>query len=145
MPSKDLDPDVAAELEFYKSQIATLESELADFQASSRELEAELEKELEASEKQHRTLKEKNETLRYEVDEWKVSSLFPRSVIKKDSTTDMWYHINRRNTNSLKPRPILPRISSRKRLLPCESKTGAYSFASGIWKYPTIISRLRRE
>ncbi|RPB22246.1 hypothetical protein L211DRAFT_850797 [Terfezia boudieri ATCC MYA-4762] len=72
MPSKDLDPDVAAELEFYKSQIATLESELADFQASSRELEAELEKELEASEKQHRTLKEKNEALRYEVDEWKT-------------------------------------------------------------------------
>lgn len=77
MPSRDLDPDVAQELEFYKSQIATLESELAEFQASSRELEAELEKELEASEKQHRTLKEKNEALRYEVDEWKVSSILP--------------------------------------------------------------------
>ena len=77
MPSKELDPDVAEELAFYKSQIATLESELADFQASSRELEAELEKELEASEKQHRSLREKNESLRYEVDEWKVSLLFP--------------------------------------------------------------------
>lgn len=73
MPSKDSDGDTSAEtLEFYKSQIAELEAELADFQQSSRELETELEKELEASEKQHRDLKNKNETLRYEVEEWKV-------------------------------------------------------------------------
>jgi hypothetical protein len=45
---------------------------LADFQASSRELEAELEKEIEASEKRERQLKEKVDNLRYEVDEWKV-------------------------------------------------------------------------
>ncbi|KAI5787011.1 NUDE protein [Peziza echinospora] len=72
MPSIDVDSDVAEELAFYKSQVATLESELNEFQASSRELEAELEKELEASEKQHRNLRDKNESLRYEVEEWKT-------------------------------------------------------------------------
>ena len=60
------------ELEYYKKQYEQLESELADFQASSRELEAELEKEIEASEKRERGLKEKVDNLRYEVDEWKV-------------------------------------------------------------------------
>lgn len=77
MPSKSQEPsspesDAKEALAFYKSQIATLESELADFQSSSRELEQELEKELEASEKQHRDLRNKNEQLRYEVEEWKV-------------------------------------------------------------------------
>lgn len=79
MPSRDYDMDRTPNgkddketLEFYKSQIETLENELAEFQASSRELEQELEKELEASEKQHRDLKHKNEQLRYEVEEWKV-------------------------------------------------------------------------
>jgi predicted nucleic acid-binding Zn-ribbon protein len=61
-------------LEYYKNQISQLEAELADFQASSRELEQELGKELEASEKQHRELRQKNEGLRYEVEEWKVRS-----------------------------------------------------------------------
>jgi predicted nucleic acid-binding Zn-ribbon protein len=73
MPSLD-SPDNDDALEFYKSQIKELEAELADFQASSRELETELEKELEASEKQHRELRNKNEALKYEVDEWKVIS-----------------------------------------------------------------------
>jgi len=75
MPSKDCDsPESEAKeaLAYYKSQIQQLESELADFQASSKELEQELEKELEASEKQHRDLRNKNEGLRYEVEEWKV-------------------------------------------------------------------------
>lgn len=40
-----------------KEQIAHLEAELADFQASSRELERELELELEESEEQHKRLK----------------------------------------------------------------------------------------
>lgn len=67
------DPESSDEtLDFYKSHVRELEAELADFQASSRELEQELEKELEASEKQHRDLRNKNEALRYEVDEWKV-------------------------------------------------------------------------
>ena len=60
------------ELAHYKAQYEQLEAELADFQVSSRELEAELEKDIEASEKRERQLKEKVDTLRYEVDEWKV-------------------------------------------------------------------------
>ncbi|KAL4785511.1 nuclear distribution protein nude [Aspergillus varians] len=59
------------QLAYYKNQYEQLESELADFQASSRELEVELEKEIEASEKRERQLKEKVDNLRYEVDEWK--------------------------------------------------------------------------
>lgn len=62
------------QLAHYKKQYEQLESELADFQASSRELEVELEKEIEASEKRERQLKEKVDNLRYEVDEWKVRS-----------------------------------------------------------------------
>lgn len=60
------------ELAHYKAQYEQLEAELADFQVSSRELEAELERDIEASEKRERQLKEKVDTLRYEVDEWKV-------------------------------------------------------------------------
>lgn len=81
MPSLDQESDSLANdakeaLAFYKSQIQTLESELTDFQSSSRELEQELEKELEASEKQHRDLRNKNEQLRYEVEEWKACYFF---------------------------------------------------------------------
>lgn len=60
------------ELAYYKAQYEQLESELSDFQASSRDLEAELERDIEASEKRERQLKEKVDTLKYEVDEWKV-------------------------------------------------------------------------
>lgn len=60
------------QLAWYKSQYEQLEAELADFQASSRELEAELEKDIEASEKRERLLKEKVDSLKYEVEEWKV-------------------------------------------------------------------------
>jgi uncharacterized protein YlxW (UPF0749 family) len=56
------------ELAHYKAQYEQLEAELADFQSSSRELETEMEKDIE------RQLKEKVDTLRYEVDEWKVRS-----------------------------------------------------------------------
>ena len=59
-------------IEYYKSQYEQLESELADFQASSKELEAELEKDVEAAETRERQLKERVESLGYEVDEWKV-------------------------------------------------------------------------
>jgi hypothetical protein len=79
MPSVDVPDSADAAMEYYKSQIRELEAELTDFQASSRELEQELEKELEASEKQHRGLRSKNEGLRYEVEEWKVLSLKPSS------------------------------------------------------------------
>lgn len=59
-------------LSFYKTQYEQLEAELADFQASSRELETELEKDVEEAEKRERQLREKVEALGYEVDEWKV-------------------------------------------------------------------------
>lgn len=60
------------ELAHYKAQYESLEAELADFQSSSRELELEMEKDIEASEKRERQLKEMVETMRYEVEEWKV-------------------------------------------------------------------------
>lgn len=69
------------ELTYYKTQYEQLESELSDFQASSRDLEAELERDIEASEKRERQLKEKVESLRYEVDEWKVSVLDPGLLV----------------------------------------------------------------
>ena len=62
---------------FYKAQYEQLEGELADFQASSRELETELEKDIEEAEKRERTLREKVEGLQYEVDEWKVCTADP--------------------------------------------------------------------
>lgn len=61
---------------YYKAQYEQLEAELADFQASSRELEIELERDVEASEKRERKLQEKVESLGFEVDEWKVSTEF---------------------------------------------------------------------
>ena len=74
-PSSPPNPSTSAEhaIAYYKSQYEQLESELTDFQTSSRELEAELEKEIDASEKRERQLKEKVESIRYEVEEWKVS------------------------------------------------------------------------
>lgn len=61
------------ELGYYKSQYEQLETELQEFQQSSKELEAELEKDIDAAEKRERQLKEKAESLRFEVDEWKVN------------------------------------------------------------------------
>ena len=67
-PASDLNQSLA----FYKSQCELLETELSEFQASSRELEVELEKDVEAAEKRERQLQEKVEGLGYEVEEWKV-------------------------------------------------------------------------
>lgn len=69
-PGASTDPEDS--ILFYKTQYEQLEAELADFQASSRELEAELERDVEASEKRERQLQEKVEGLGYEVNEWKV-------------------------------------------------------------------------
>ncbi len=60
-------------LAWYKSQYEQLELELSEFQASSKELEAELERDLDAADKRERVSQEKAETLNFEVDEWKVS------------------------------------------------------------------------
>jgi Skp family chaperone for outer membrane proteins len=60
------------EVNYYKSQYQQVELELQEFQASSKELEAELEKDIEESENRERRLREKAEQLNFEVDEWKV-------------------------------------------------------------------------
>ena len=57
---------------WYKAQYEQLEMELAEFRDSSRELEQELEKDIDRAEKQERILQEKAETLGFEVEEWKV-------------------------------------------------------------------------
>ncbi|GAB7354693.1 hypothetical protein MBLNU459_g5114t1 [Dothideomycetes sp. NU459] len=59
------------QLAYYKAQYEQLEVELQEFQVSSREFEAELEKDVEASEKRERKLKEQVESLGFEVEEWK--------------------------------------------------------------------------
>ena len=60
---------------WYKSQYEQLELELSEFQASSKELEGELERDLDAADKRERALQERAETLTFEVEEWKVRSL----------------------------------------------------------------------
>jgi septal ring factor EnvC (AmiA/AmiB activator) len=60
------------QLAWYKREYERLEEELTDFRVSSQELEAELEKDLEESDKRERALKEKVEGLGFEVEEWKV-------------------------------------------------------------------------
>jgi hypothetical protein len=69
-PGGDASPEDL--LHFYKSQYELLESELSDFQLSSKELEGELERDLDAAEKRERALQERAESLNFEVEEWKV-------------------------------------------------------------------------
>jgi len=72
----------------YKSRCEELEAALSEtretldeFQLSSREFEAELERELENMEKQYTDAKRQKERLRMESDEWKVHpSPSPRTV-----------------------------------------------------------------
>ncbi|KAI2776480.1 NUDE protein [Daldinia loculata] len=58
-------------LAWYKRQYELLGDELAEFRESSHELEAELEKDLDAADKRQRALQQKAEGLQFEVDEWK--------------------------------------------------------------------------
>ena len=58
-------------LDWYKRQYEALEAELVEFQSSSKDIEAELERDVEQAEKRERKLKEQAEDLRYQVDEWK--------------------------------------------------------------------------
>ena len=67
---------------WYKSQYEQLEAELSEFQASSKELEAELERDLDAADKRERALQERAETLNFEVEEWKVRGL---SLVRNSS------------------------------------------------------------
>lgn len=73
MTSSPLRPGASQEesLDWYKRQYEQLETDLADFQASSKELEEQLERDIETAEKNERRLKEQVERLGFEVDEWK--------------------------------------------------------------------------
>jgi hypothetical protein len=89
----------------YKSRCEELEaalnetrSALDEFQLSSRELEAELEKELENMEKQYTDAKRQKERLRMESDEWKVPLALPLAF----SVTHPRPNFSRRKPN--KPR-----------------------------------------
>ena len=95
---------------FYKSQYEQLETELADFQASSRELETELERDVEEAEKRERQLREKVETLNYEVEEWKVGLAHPHNGEAHEA-----HHLDSPSVNNLSRRPILHRIHYKKR------------------------------
>lgn len=72
-PNADATPEES--LTWYKNQYEQLAVELTEFRESSHELEAELEKDLEAADKRERTLRERAEGLQFEADEWKVSIL----------------------------------------------------------------------
>ncbi|KAI5282119.1 hypothetical protein KEM54_002969, partial [Ascosphaera aggregata] len=56
-PTASTSPEDA--IAYYKAQYELLEAELADFQLSSRDLEAELERDVEESEKREQKLKAK--------------------------------------------------------------------------------------
>lgn len=69
-------------LAWYKKQYELLADELAEFRESSHELEAELEKDLDAADQRQRSLQQKAEELQFEVDEWKVSTLLYIPLIR---------------------------------------------------------------
>jgi len=96
MSSSPLRPGASREeeLEFYKKSYEQLETDLADFQASSKELEEQLEKDVENAEKNERKLKQQVEKLGYEVDEWKgkhtkakTESNSAQNALQKEITT----------------------------------------------------------
>lgn len=71
-PTESATPEES--LAWYKRQYEQLADELSEFRESSHELEAELEKDLDAADKRQRDLQQKIEELQFEVDEWKVST-----------------------------------------------------------------------
>ncbi|KAJ1335002.1 NUDE protein [Microdochium nivale] len=58
-------------LAWYKRQYEQLADELTEFRESSHELEAELEKDLDAADKRQRDLEQRAESIQFEADEWK--------------------------------------------------------------------------
>ncbi|KAI2465312.1 NUDE protein [Annulohypoxylon bovei var. microspora] len=68
-PNESATPEES--LAWYKRQYELLADELAEFRESSHDLEAELEKDLDAADKRQRDLLQKAEELQFEVDEWK--------------------------------------------------------------------------
>ncbi|KAI0480067.1 NUDE protein [Xylariaceae sp. FL0804] len=81
-------------LAWYKRQYEQLADELVEFRESSHELEAELEKDLDAADKRQRDLQQKAESLQFEVDEWKekckkakTESNAAQNALEKEITT----------------------------------------------------------
>ncbi|KAF9951622.1 NADH:ubiquinone oxidoreductase [Mortierella alpina] len=75
LPSFD---NINDELAYYKDHAETIEQELAEtkfaleeFQLSSKELEEELEKEIDSTERRYNEIKIRNEAMRQEVEDWK--------------------------------------------------------------------------
>ncbi|KAI8346432.1 hypothetical protein B0O80DRAFT_430910 [Mortierella sp. GBAus27b] len=82
----------AEELEYYKNYATKVECDLAEvqltleeFQMSSKELEEELEKEVENTERRYNEIRIRNEAMRQEVEEWKEK--YQQSI--KDSNTNI--------------------------------------------------------
>jgi len=76
------------ELAYYKDHAETIELELAEtkfaleeFQLSSKELEEELEKEIDSTERRYNEIKIRNEAMRQEVEDWKVRMLNDSSPV----------------------------------------------------------------
>lgn len=96
MSSSPLRPGASQqeELDFYKKAYEQLEADLADFQTASKEVEEQLERDVEAAEKRERKLKEENEKLKYEAEEWKAKymnakaeSNSAQNALQKEITT----------------------------------------------------------
>lgn len=74
---------VEEELEYFKRHTKNLEDDLSEtkyaleeFQLSSKELEEELEKEIDSTERRYNEIKIRNEAMRQEAEEWKVKNMF---------------------------------------------------------------------
>lgn len=74
---------VEEELEYFKRHTKNLEDDLSEtkyaleeFQLSSKELEEELEKEIDSTERRYNEIKIRNEAMRQEAEEWKVKKCF---------------------------------------------------------------------
>ncbi|KAG9320115.1 hypothetical protein KVV02_005243 [Mortierella alpina] len=89
LPSFD---NINDELAYYKDHAETIEQELAEtkfaleeFQLSSKELEEELEKEIDSTERRYNEIKIRNEAMRQEVEDWKEKY----NQALKDSNTNI--------------------------------------------------------
>nr|POF07009.1 nuclear distribution protein nude [Quercus suber] len=87
------------ELDYYKKQYEQLETDLADFQASSKELEEQLERDIESAERNERKLKEEVEKLKFEVEEWKTKHRQAKTEANSAQTTLQKEITSMRETN----------------------------------------------
>lgn len=135
-------------LSWYKAQYEQLEQELIEFRESSRELEQELEKDIDAAEKRERGLREKAESLNYEVDEWKVRGIGePRTPVRllaagcQGASANL--RLRRGNTASPRTRRARRTTRSRRKSPRYESRTVRCSSACATPRSPTMISSAR--